>query len=94
MFVSSLLYTVILGAVVGLIWALALSARISLGVAVGAIAGAVASALLAAAGNLARRGSRLEAGETSFVSNSLVTAASIVGFIVGLVVWVTRLALS
>jgi hypothetical protein len=84
------LYGVILGAVVGVIWALALASRVGAGVVAGAVAGLVLGLIVAIFGKMARAGSNLKSGETSFVSSAILTLLAVVGSAVGLLFWLGR----
>lgn len=87
----SLIYALAVGSIGGLVWALALSARYSAGAAAGAIVGLILALLLAGVGRLARAGAaKLQAGETSFVSNGIITMFGLAAVVVGLLVWAVR----
>lgn len=87
---ATLFYGAVIGLVSGLIWTLALHGRFSVGLITGAVVGAAVAAVLTFFGKLARTGSNLQPGETSFVSNGILTFLGVGAFGIGLVVWLVR----
>lgn len=88
--IPTLFYGSVIGLVVGLIWTLALSTRFSVGLTIGFLAGFIVALVLSFFGKLARSGSNLQRGETSFVSSGILTFLGIAAAATGLIVWLVR----
>jgi|SRR5215471_21719735 len=84
-----------IGAINGLIWALVVNATFSRGVIIGVIVGAIACFLITFYGLIVASKSegRILPAESAFVSGSLTATLGTISAVLGIIVWIVRIAI-
>ncbi|MEX1140134.1 MAG: hypothetical protein WEF53_12380 [Bacteroidota bacterium] len=87
----SILYGLLVGAIVGLVWSFALDTELAFTTAVGAVVGVAIGIALLVFGKAAQLGGGdISGGERAFFSGSLLAVFGMVGTATGLVIWAVR----